>query len=87
MKSQKPAILFSENSRIFNLSDYYKIVFLKEKLFFTEKFFKNLQKSYNFILKSLEKDSTIYGLNTGFGALGGYKLDNSSIEDLQKNLI
>ncbi|MFQ5504222.1 MAG: histidine ammonia-lyase [Planctomycetota bacterium] len=35
----------------------------------------------------LERGETVYGLNTGFGALAGTRIDPSRLEELQRNLV
>lgn len=45
-----------------------------------------VQKSYEF-LKTFSKDKVIYGINTGFGPMAQYKIDDEQLNTLQYNLI
>ncbi len=45
-----------------------------------------VEKSYAF-LKKFSQDKVIYGINTGFGSMAQFKIDDESREELQYNLI
>ena len=45
-------------------------------------------KSADYLLKKVkESKATIYGVNTGFGSLANIRIEESDLEELQKNLI
>ena len=46
-----------------------------------------VKRSRDFIEKALEDGEKIYGVTTGFGMLSDQVIDQSQIEDLQRNLI
>jgi len=48
---------------------------------------KKVKRSRDFIEKALEQGEKIYGVTTGFGMLSDQLIDQSQIEDLQRNLI
>ena len=48
---------------------------------------KKVKRSRDFIEKALEQGEKIYGVTTGFGMLSDQVIDQSQIEDLQRNLI
>ena len=45
-----------------------------------------INQSFSF-LKDFSKDKIIYGINTGFGPMAQFKIDDSELNDLQYNLI
>ena len=47
---------------------------------------KRVEQSYQF-LKTFSKDKVIYGINTGFGPMAQYKIDDEQLNQLQYNLI
>src|SRR4030065_562778 len=48
---------------------------------------RKVKRSRDFIEKALEQGEKIYGVTTGFGMLSDQVIDQSQIEDLQRNLI
>ena len=46
----------------------------------------NIRKSYDF-LKSFSADKVIYGINTGFGPMAQYRVDDKFLSELQYNII
>ncbi|MDB4656178.1 aromatic amino acid ammonia-lyase, partial [Flavobacteriales bacterium] len=47
-----------------------------------------IDKSADYLLKKVkESKATIYGVNTGFGSLSNIRIEESDLEELQKNLI
>lgn len=46
----------------------------------------NIRKSYDF-LKSFSSDKVIYGINTGFGPMAQYRVDDRFLHELQYNII
>ena len=48
---------------------------------------RKVKRSRDFIEKALEQGEKIYGVTTGFGMLSDQLIDQSQIEDLQRNLI
>jgi len=47
---------------------------------------KRVRESYNFLVE-FSKGKVIYGINTGFGPMAQYRIDDREIEQLQYNLI
>jgi len=45
-----------------------------------------VEESFNF-LKEFSKDKIIYGINTGFGPMAQYRIENEELEQLQYNLV
>jgi len=48
---------------------------------------RKVRRSREFIIKALKDGKKIYGVTTGFGMLADHLIDQSQIEELQKNLI
>lgn len=46
-----------------------------------------LQKSRDYVEGFIEQGETVYGVNTGFGALSDVKISDSQLEELQRNLV
>ncbi|MGK7389888.1 MAG: HAL/PAL/TAL family ammonia-lyase [Candidatus Cyclobacteriaceae bacterium M2_1C_046] len=63
-----------------------KKVISGEKVRVTEDTKKRVEESYSF-LKEFSKDKIIYGINTGFGPMAQYKVDEEEQKVLQYNLI
>ncbi|MDR2823992.1 MAG: aromatic amino acid ammonia-lyase, partial [Prevotellaceae bacterium] len=69
-----------------NLSDFYSIIFKKEQVKISETAKNDVEKSYEF-LKSFATDKIIYGINTGFGPMAQYRIDDAQLIELQYNII
>jgi histidine ammonia-lyase len=46
-----------------------------------------IQKARDYVLKVVEREKPIYGINTGFGKLSDVAIDKSEVRKLQKNLL
>ncbi|AWV99176.1 HAL/PAL/TAL family ammonia-lyase [Arcticibacterium luteifluviistationis] len=68
------------------LDDFESILFKNEKIELEEKALIKVEESFEF-LKGFSKDKLIYGINTGFGPMAQYKVDEENLLDLQYNLI
>lgn len=69
-----------------NLEDFSNIVIKNEKVELSSEAFIEVEKSFVF-LKEFAKNRTIYGVNTGFGPMARYKINDEDVEQLQLNLI
>lgn len=69
-----------------SVNDFYSILFENHKLTIDNSVISTLENSFNF-LKSFSQDKVIYGVNTGFGPMAQYKIDDSQRKQLQYNLI
>ncbi len=69
-----------------NIDDYSKILFKNCKIEIDEKAEKRVEDSYNF-LKKFSIDKLIYGINTGFGPMAQYRVDENQQQQLQYNFI
>ncbi|MBO4603237.1 MAG: aromatic amino acid lyase, partial [Salinivirgaceae bacterium] len=69
-----------------NLESLYGILFEKKKLILSADDLKIVDNSFLF-LKDFSKDKIIYGINTGFGPMAQYRVDDQSLIDLQYNII
>ncbi len=63
-----------------------KIIFDTEKITLDSKVVKKVVECYNF-LKDFEKDKIIYGINTGFGPMAQWRIEDSDLKQLQYNII
>lgn len=73
-------------NRLLELEDFEQIVFKKEEIELDTAATQEVQDCYNF-LESFAKDKLIYGINTGFGPMAQYRIDEADIQQLQYNLI
>ncbi len=69
-----------------NLEDYLSIVFDGEQLELSENLKSRVNRSFDF-LTSFISDKVIYGINTGFGPMAPYMIEDAQKENLQLNLI
>ncbi len=72
--------------RELKLEDFKNIVFNCQKSELHEDAVINVFNNFKF-LKSFSKNRTIYGVNTGFGPMARYKIENGDTKQLQLNLI
>jgi histidine ammonia-lyase len=73
-------------AKMLDLAAFEKIVLLKEKLQLDEAAVKNVADSFDF-LNDFSNDKLIYGINTGFGPMAQYRIDDADRKTLQYNLI
>ncbi len=66
--------------------DFYKILFLGEKIRLDPAAVKKVEENFDF-LKEFAKGKVIYGINTGLGPMAQYKINGNSELQLQYNLI
>lgn len=71
---------------ILNYDDCYNVLILKQNIDLDENALAKVLKSFDF-LKEFIKDKLIYGINTGFGPMAQYKINNEDQIQLQYNLI
>ncbi|MDA3614790.1 HAL/PAL/TAL family ammonia-lyase [Polluticaenibacter yanchengensis] len=69
-----------------NIADFEAIVFHGNKVGLNEKVSKKIEDSFEF-LKSFSSNKIIYGVNTGFGPMAQYRIDDDKRIQLQYNLI
>ena len=67
-------------------SELYKLLFEDEKLVLSEECIHTIDESFNF-LQSFSSDKIIYGINTGFGPMAQYRIEDESLTELQYNII
>ncbi|ELR71298.1 Histidine ammonia-lyase [Fulvivirga imtechensis AK7] len=68
------------------LADFERVIFGREPLEIEKSTFERVNKSFNF-LQEFSKDKIIYGINTGFGPMAQYRIEESEQKTLQYNLI
>lgn len=68
------------------LQNFYSILFKNDKIDLSEKVSNRVQNSFKF-LKEFSENKIIYGVNTGFGPMAQYKIDDKDRKQLQYNLI
>jgi histidine ammonia-lyase len=69
-----------------NLKDFYNIIFNENEVELDTIFLGRVEKSFDF-LKEFSANKVIYGVNTGFGPMAQYKIDEKDTIQLQYNLI
>ncbi|WP_026934301.1 HAL/PAL/TAL family ammonia-lyase [Christiangramia echinicola] len=67
-------------------TDFYHVLFENEKIELGEDSQKRLEESFDF-LKNFSQNKIIYGVNTGFGPMAQYKINDEDKIKLQLNLI
>lgn len=70
----------------FNFEKIINILFKNEKLNISQNTLEKVDNCYNF-LKEFAKDKVIYGINTGFGPMAQWRVDDLYLKDLQYNII
>lgn len=69
-----------------DLRSVYNLVFKKQPISVSEEVMAKVQRSYDF-LKTFSADKVVYGINTGFGPMAQYRIDDKSLTELQYNII
>lgn len=64
----------------------YDILFNKQKLIISEQEMGAVEECHNF-LKEFVADKVIYGINTGFGPMAQWRVDDNHLKELQYNII
>jgi len=83
MKDKHTIALFSGNLKT---EDFKKVLFDGARLKVDESTMANVEQSFEF-LKGFSENKVIYGVNTGFGPMAQYKIDEADQIQLQYNLI
>ena len=68
------------------IDDFFKIIFKDQSILIDDEIMETVEKSFNF-LKDFSANKVIYGVNTGFGPMAQYKINESERIQLQYNLI
>lgn len=68
------------------LSTVYKILFNGEHLSISHEEMDEVERSYKF-LSDFVNDKVIYGINTGFGPMAQWRVDDNHLKELQYNII
>ncbi|HOZ53020.1 MAG TPA: aromatic amino acid lyase, partial [Chitinophagaceae bacterium] len=68
------------------LKEFYKIVYENATVVLNKSAVSELDKCYKF-LKEYSEKKLIYGINTGFGPMAQYRINNEDRNQLQYNLI
>lgn len=69
-----------------NLDALRKLLFDDEEVIISEECIQEVEKSFRF-LKDFSSDKIIYGINTGFGPMAQYRIEDKSLTELQYNII
>ncbi|MBB4117964.1 histidine ammonia-lyase [Mesonia hippocampi] len=69
-----------------NITDFEEVIFKSEKISISDEVYQRVNKSYAF-LKDFAAEKIIYGVNTGFGPMAQYKIEQQQQIELQYNLI
>ena len=68
------------------LEDIDKLILKEEELSLSSDLKIQISESYEF-LKEFSKEKVIYGINTGFGPMAQWKIEEKDLEKLQYNII
>lgn len=69
-----------------NIRDFQKIIIENEKIELDDALLQRVKASFQF-LKEFSKNKVIYGVNTGFGPMAQFKINDQDTHQLQYNLI
>lgn len=69
-----------------NLEALHSLLFEHEKLELSDECIQSVEESFHF-LKTFASDKIIYGINTGFGPMAQYRIEDKSLTELQYNII
>lgn len=69
-----------------NLSDIERVVFRRDKIALSKNDFERVAGCHDF-LAGFARDKIIYGINTGFGPMAQYRIDDDKLTELQYNII
>lgn len=69
-----------------NIDTFEQVVLLKKGVEIAEEARKRVQNSFEF-LKEFSSEKVIYGINTGFGPMAQYRINDTDLKQLQYNLI
>ncbi|MBQ9411431.1 MAG: aromatic amino acid lyase [Bacteroidales bacterium] len=72
--------------KYFSIDSVYKVVFEGKELVIDPKALREVERCYEF-LRQFHKDKVIYGINTGFGPMAQWRVDDAYLKDLQYNII
>lgn len=78
--------MISLNGKSLDLTTFEQIVLQHKRLTISQSALGEVQQSYDF-LESFSRDKLIYGINTGFGPMAQYRIEESDCRNLQLNLI
>lgn len=71
---------------IINLESLNRLLFGGEKLELSDECLRRVEASFDF-LQTFSSDKIIYGINTGFGPMAQYRIEDRSLTELQYNII
>ncbi|WP_291587066.1 histidine ammonia-lyase [Bacteroides sp.] len=69
-----------------DLESLYRLLFGEEKLELSDACLQKVEDSFNF-LETFSSDKVIYGINTGFGPMAQYRIEEKHLTELQYNII
>jgi len=72
--------------KYFSIETVKRVVFGGEKLVVSPEAMQEVRRCYEF-LERFHKDKVIYGINTGFGPMAQWRVDDAYLKDLQYNII
>lgn len=79
-------IIIMEIKEELSLEDIDKLLLQEEELNLTSDIKQQISESYEF-LKEFSKEKVIYGINTGFGPMAQWKIEEKDLEKLQYNIV
>ena len=72
--------------KIWSLDNVYAVLFGHEKLVIGNKTLEEIDRCFHF-LQEFTTNKVIYGINTGFGPMAQWRIEDQSLKDLQYNII
>ena len=78
--------MISIGTRNLTVDDFFQVLYQGADIHLDERAVGKVQEGYDFI-KEYSRDKIIYGINTGFGPMAQFKIDETDQHQLQHNLI
>lgn len=78
--------MVSLGGKLLDIATFEQVVLQRKNINISAGAIKEVTRSYDF-LQSFSKDKLIYGINTGFGPMAQYRIDDNDRRQLQYNLI
>lgn len=78
--------MVSLGGKVLDIAAFEQIILHQKQVTISASTIKEVSRSYNF-LQSFSKDKLIYGINTGFGPMAQYRINDKDRKQLQYNLI
>ena len=89
---EKRAAIARQNFKDFNVENQIQMVICDARFYFPDLYYDLIfidaaKKRNQYFLEKFSKDKVIYGINTGFGPMAQWRIDDEHLNELQYNII